>query len=301
MKQIINIDINNINLFYTKPHKSKNDKNNKIREQIIFELLNETIDKSFLKDNDLWLNLQIELNEYINNLKPFNCEYFKITHSCGRNSYSDFTIIFYDNNNCEISTTNLEFKCNNIPQFISPTKPSRYILSDLNSYEDYYYDNYLESVCEILNEPIPDKEIYLHQIHSMNPQCMLNHQLKYNKGSHSKDHIDDKKITKQIKDISKRSITAYLEQSTLNIETLNVYFANSQSNKQYMFWKDGKFIEYKITTDDITLEPGDIQLNKQKNSFIVKTKSNKKLKFLLRWKNGNGIAFPTFQVQLLKK
>ena len=114
-------------------------------------------------------------------------------------------------------------------------------------------------------------------------------------------HIDDKKITKKIKDISKRSITAYLEQSTLNIETLNVYFSLSQSNKQYMFWKDGKFIEYIITTDDITLEPGDIQLNKQKNSFIVKTKSNKKLKFLLRWKNGNGIAFPAFQVKLLKK
>ena len=35
---------------------------------------------------------------------------------------------------------------------------------------------------------------------------------------------------------------------------------------------------------------------KNKNRFICETKSGKKMYILLRWKNGNGIAFPAFQI-----
>jgi hypothetical protein len=45
--------------------------------------------------------------------------------------------------------------------------------------------------------------------------------------------------------------------------------------------------EYVITS--ITKEP-------KKSRFIAKTKTGRVLKILLRWKNGNGIAFPSFQI-----
>ena len=35
---------------------------------------------------------------------------------------------------------------------------------------------------------------------------------------------------------------------------------------------------------------------KNKNRFICETKSGKKMYILLRWKNGNGVAFPAFQI-----
>lgn len=33
-----------------------------------------------------------------------------------------------------------------------------------------------------------------------------------------------------------------------------------------------------------------------KSLYIATTKTGKKIKILLRWKNGNGIAFPAFQI-----
>lgn len=40
---------------------------------------------------------------------------------------------------------------------------------------------------------------------------------------------------------------------------------------------------------------------KTKTSYIAKTTTNKKISILLRWKNGNGIAFPAFQISLQKE
>jgi len=33
------------------------------------------------------------------------------------------------------------------------------------------------------------------------------------------------------------------------------------------------------------------------NGYVATSKSGNKIKILLRWKNGNGIAFPAFQIK----
>ena len=61
-----------------------------------------------------------------------------------------------------------------------------------------------------------------------------------------------------------------------------------------MLYKNERFYLETINTDnyiitEITKEP-------KKYRYIAKTKSDINLKILLRWKNGNGIAFPSFQI-----
>ena len=61
-----------------------------------------------------------------------------------------------------------------------------------------------------------------------------------------------------------------------------------------MLYKDGKIYHEVHTQDDYTIDPETII--KESPNFLCKTVSGKKMKILLRWKNGNGIAFPAFQI-----
>ena len=61
-----------------------------------------------------------------------------------------------------------------------------------------------------------------------------------------------------------------------------------------MLYKDGKINLETINLDDYIIT--EIIKDPNKNRYIAKTKSGKHLKILLRWKNGNGIAFPSFQI-----
>jgi hypothetical protein len=67
---------------------------------------------------------------------------------------------------------------------------------------------------------------------------------------------------------------------------------DTQKNKCYMMYKDNVFYKETVNMDEYEL----ISYEKQKNMFIATSKTGKKIKILLRWKNGNGIAFPAFQI-----
>ena len=54
---------------------------------------------------------------------------------------------------------------------------------------------------------------------------------------------------------------------------------------------------YKEIIDNSNFEI--ISYEKKNNSFIAITKTGIKLKILLRWKNGNLIAFPAFQISII--
>ena len=57
---------------------------------------------------------------------------------------------------------------------------------------------------------------------------------------------------------------------------------------------NNSLIKQTINIDDYTL----ISVIKQPDKYRYEctSKSGKKIKVLLRWKNGNGIAFPAFQI-----
>jgi len=75
---------------------------------------------------------------------------------------------------------------------------------------------------------------------------------------------------------------------------LSDYLSLSQKNKIYMLIKDNTYHleipdinNYKITS---------YEKYSNKSLYIATINNNKKIKILLRWKNGNGIAFPAFQI-----
>ena len=61
-----------------------------------------------------------------------------------------------------------------------------------------------------------------------------------------------------------------------------------------MLYYNKAFILQQINIDDYTIDSVVKNANKCRYDCISKT--GKKIKILLRWKNGNGIAFPAFQI-----
>lgn len=217
----------------------------------------------------------------------------------GRKYNYDFTFIFYDEDGTQ-ETFNIELKFNasvldNAPQFVSPMNPSQYLNS---CYEEFYYDNYLERLSVEAGLPIPTKEEYLKQISSPEPKCMKEYQVKYYKGCSSSSKFtnneDDIKFYNVSKSISNDSITTFINKTDLNIELLSAYLYNTQKNKIYMLYFNGEFILQTIDMRDYNIKS--VTKNGDKFRYECITESGKTLNILLRWKNGNGIAFPAFQI-----
>ena len=96
------------------------------------------------------------------------------------------------------------------------------------------------------------------------------------------------------KELSNTSISEFINITELNSAMLSDYLLMSQANKIYMLYTNGLFNKQVINSDDYTL----IEINKQPEKFKYEciSVSGKKINVLLRWKNGNGIAFPAFQI-----
>ena len=61
-----------------------------------------------------------------------------------------------------------------------------------------------------------------------------------------------------------------------------------------MLYKNKNISLQTINLDDYIIT--EIKKDPKYSRYIAFTKTGKKLKILLRWKNGNGIAFPSFQI-----
>ena len=287
-----------INVF-THKNRSNNDNNNKKRENIIVCIINKKFQKDYYRYSLKWGKLKNEIHSYIKQIcEKNNIQHIKnieCIHKGGRLHHYDFKLII--NNSKEF---NIEFKFNTIsvsstPQFVSPMYPSQYVNS---SYEEYYYDNYFTKLVKSYNLHLPSKEEYLKYIHSPKPVCVKEHQDKYYRGcsksSKYSNEESDINFYESSKKASSESISSFILQYELNKDKLTEYLLETQKNKYYMLYKNERFYLETINTDnyiitEITKEP-------KKYRYIAKTKSNINLKILLRWKNGNGIAFPSFQI-----
>jgi len=281
--------------------RSKNDPLNKIRENIIscMGYINEEYFNDITYGLD-WLNLKNSFENVIKNICP---EYksYKILHKGGRKSNYDFDLMFSDENGNKILDTKLEFKYNakiidDAPQFVSPMKPSQYLSQ---SFEEYYYNNYLIPLLNKFEINIPDLEIYNKTIHGNEPKCMAQAQALYYQGCSKSSQFNNSEraisFYKCCNDISRECIRKFIEETNLDIEKLNEYLIKTQNRKIYLLFKNNNFnIQYSDCNDYI-IEHYEKQPNKFR--YLAITKSNKKITILLRWKNGNGIAFPAFQIK----
>ena len=215
----------------------------------------------------------------------------------GRTGRHDFTVV------TEIRTHNIEFKygktsVNAQPQFVSPMNPSQYLSL---SYEEYYYNEYLGELCKLCGQDKPDIEIYSKQVGGNRPDCLVALQDIYYQGckKSSKYTGKEKAILFYIyaNMISKESIQKFINVAHLDISKLTKYLQDTQKDKIYMMYKEG-FYKEQVDMDDYIIES--CVKEPSKFRYVCKTKSGVELTVLLRWKNGNGIAYPGFQIKSRK-
>jgi len=286
------ITIKSIHSFSLSP-RNQNDENNKIRENIIGAIINKKVPEFFYKDAQ-WNNMKNAVDVYLEKLGTGE---FSCLHRAGRNFNYDFDFITPE------KLFHIELKYNafaieDVPQFVSPMKPSQYMSQ---SYEEYYYDNYLSFLAEKSGFSMPARKDFLKQIHSPKPQCMSPYQELYYKGCHRSSRYSNKsshiEFYKLAKEKTNESISTFIKETTLNTEALSNYFQSSQQDKIYMLYSNGEFKKQEINIDDYLIDK--VYPNAHKYRFEVVCKSGKNLNILLRWKNGNGIAFPAFQISQL--
>jgi hypothetical protein len=279
--------------------KGLNDKNNKTRENIIGAIINDKVPVEFY-DIPRWLQIKNSVLKYITELHEIPYDKIECKHKGGRKFNFDFNIIFYSQGS-EPRVYNIELKFNasaidEAPQFVSPMKPSQYLSA---SYEDYYYTNYLPTLsASATGLPLPSKEVYMAQIHTNKPKCVKDFQELYYQGcqasskfTNNETHI---KFYEQAKQLSNESILSFIAQTDLNIVLLSEYLQESQKGKIYMLYSDGNFTKQIADLKDYVISS--VVKNPQKFRYECLSENGKKITVLLRWKNGNGIAFPAFQI-----
>ena len=279
--------------------KGLNDTHNKTRENIVGAIINNKIPQSYYEIPE-WGELEISIITYLQQLDTSRTYTRAVcSHKGGRKFNFDFGIkVYYEDGTQTDYNIELKFNASTIdetPQFVSPMKPSQYMS---NVYEDYYYDNYLSQLSSESGLELPSREAYMKQIHTNNPKCMKPYQDLYYMGcKQSSQYTGDPvhiKFYETAKKLSHESITSFIEKTELNIEALSEYLLTSQNNKIYMLYSGTQFIVQRPNMDDYQL--ASVTKNPEKNRYDCVSKTGVKMNVLLRWKNGNGIAFPAFQI-----
>ena len=283
---------------FTLASKSQNDANNKMRENIIGAIINKNVPRTYYLMNNRWLALKKEVGHYLEKLIANNQDKIKCIHKAGRGHNYDFLLDITGPAGTS-STYPIELKFNTqtiagAPQYVSPMKPSQYLS---NSYEEYYYDTYLSQIAEKAGLPCPPKADYLKQIHGNAPECMLPFQKLYYKGCQGSSQCthdpNDQLFYKFCNRLARESIKTFLATTELKIADLSAYLQETQKGKIYMLYYQGQLHLQHAPMDDYVIER---VLKTTHNRYECLSKSGKKMKILLRWKNGNGIAFPAFQI-----
>lgn len=316
------ITIESVAVFHiiTSSKRRDNDKNNKVREAIITAIINNEVPSEYY-DDPRWVVLKTSVNHFLQKCAmettstsvggSGSYSHVKCIPAAGRTHSYDFSIQFTysDNNNNDVDghqppTTiihKVEFKNNankvsDTPQFVSPMKPSQYLSS---CYEEYFYDNYFTKIGLETCVVLPPRDEWLKQIHNNSPLCVRHLQDKYYAGcldsSQFTNAPDDIAFYKLCKKYASESIQTFIATNDLDIEKLSEYLSESQRDKIYMLYTLGNGITLQ------RVNPSDYKIvsytkNPKRSRYDCLTSTGKKMKVLLRWKNGNGIAFPAFQI-----
>ena len=280
--------------------RSDNDHNNKVREDIITNI--SYIDEDYFSDpqhGPSWFALKSGFDANMRLICPTYSSY-KIEHKAGRKHNYDYLVTFLDDKQNKISDAKLEFKFNaatidDTPQFVSPMKPSQYLSAP---FEEYYYDSYLVPLLQKFGLDVPERNLYLKSIHNNKPKCMEAAQLLYYQGCKQSSKFDGTEnatsFYESCNESSRECIKKFIENTDLNIAKLTQYLSESQDQKIYLLYKNGNFNIQVSCSDDYIIDS--YSKNPEKFRYEAITKTNKKINILLRWKNGNGIAYPAFQI-----
>lgn len=284
--------------FFEKNERSKNDETNRKRERILAIISNPPAE--FLNDieyGNYWTHL---MNEFRNVIDAIGKRYiqqsfdnYSIEMKGGVNNHIDY-IVSFNNGQDLIQRVKLEFKnggkniCQ-LPQFLS--LPSNKKILDCIDYVEYYYnylDSYIATDSGITIEK-PPLNVYLKYVSRYSSDC---HEF-------LKQIDDQKHVNKHSKNaIIEASIRDYLIQYSgkTKIELISEIIRETQKDKIFILWEGGKF-----NIDTIVEECMDITgIKMVTNNTIVLAGKGVNFNLYLRWRNGNGILNPMWQIAMRK-
>lgn len=281
-----------------------NDYSNNKREDILIIILNKRVSQEFLEYDSMWGILSQRACDCVDNIitsetsEGITLMNLEFVRAGGRGKHHDILVVANG-----IGILKIEFKYgeNTVekqPQIVSPTKPSQYMTI---SFEEFYYTFYLPKIVENESLTVPEKYIYMKQIHSNQPTCMIDFKKKYDAGCESSSKFtnkdEDKQFYKKCNEISKTAIREFLSKDDVELDhkTLSNYLFNTQK-KVYLLYKDGQFTSQRIDPNEFVIDS--YVKEPEKYRFVATTRTGRRLNILLRFKNGNGVAFPAFQISL---
>jgi hypothetical protein len=301
-KDTLNININDIMLFYECSTKSDNDKTNKIRENILLDINEDYIDSYINNENYgfYWLDIKNKWNSFLKSLMfSKNYDTIIIKKKGGRTIKYDFEIE-YINNKKIIDIIKLEFKFNassiqKLPQFLNLPE-SHNILSN-NSYGKFFYNNYLNQIINMklytqeFKDINIDEKTYLKFLY----QNYYDKHPLFQKLKNLEEKNDNFKKNK--KKIVDESIKDFLNNfgKYIDLNKILSLFKNTQENKTFILY-DCASQNFKL---DTIFFKNDIKYCgiKKNNTIVIKIGNKDYYDLLLRWKNHKGILYPAWQIK----
>jgi hypothetical protein len=293
--------------------RGQNHDNNTIREAIICAIINDRVPAPYYL-TERWRALKNAVDGFLVKCGGNDYSHVECIPKGGRGHHYDFAVVFtYNRDDATTTKTfNVEFKFNaakvsDAPQFVSLMKPSQYCLS--GNYEESFYDKYMAKIASAAGCVAPDRTEWLKQIHNDKPPCVKQLKAMYYAGSTNSSQFTNLASDIAFHDLcitlSKESISTFITEHDLDTSKLSEYLIKSQEEKWYMLFQPatvsggGGGGVPTITLQCV--DPADYTIvsckkNPRLSRYDCVTQSGKKMKVLLRWKNGNGIAFPAFQI-----
>lgn len=328
------INESDIALFFSKSNRDDNDGDNKKREQIISLLINNEIDFSGFGNSEEWAKLYGKLVELVASLaERFSIQYdrYEIVQKAGRGNNHDFELAFFLKEEA-LPVLKLEYK--NSPSMSEyPEVLSKYTKGDFvdgTKYHEFYYDNYLSLVLDLVNNKFNteltaegiDRDTYLKECFNTDSSSFvleglspfeLIEKLEYKnveligKKPEKSSRVSDDEFKKLKSSIVDGSISEYVKYVVENGKFNGMAFLSKlseQEDKLFIFWdyKKEKFsidavdINNGTKITEITHNPV-TKRSKNINTVIVKLDNNTQYNCLLRWKNHKGVLGPAWQIK----
>ena len=284
---------NNYDNFIMISSKDKNDKSNKIREEMLkicFENykninFNPKTGKNIFDE----LSILLEAN---------NIDKITDVQHIGGTKANDFVIKYLHKNEEKILNIDFKFNVKNIKnlaqvkQIYTTNKKLQNFIKD-KSYHEFYYENYLDRILEYLATKNiilekPEYSFYVSKVNNFDKKTMDNffNVMKTNQKKYSKEY-------KKIVDIS---ISAYLDKYGKNNEIeILVNNLESTENKAYLLFKNNKFYLENMSSTKIK----SFSKIKNNNILVFETNDDKKIEMMLRWKNGAGCVGSAWQIKIV--
>lgn len=266
-----------------------NDANNRLREDVLV-MLQHPPEDYFLDDEfgQDWVTMSSKWTSFLKTLTSVDHDEIEVKKIANLKSYD--LEIQYKKENQVVHSVMGEFKHNTksiskLPQYYSAPEKKGYIPV---RYSEFFYDNYLDKICEVTNIQKIEKDVYMKHISQPNYSA---HPFFQSLKESEKTHYKEKQI------YVRQSIQDYLEKYA-NDFSLEMFAKDisSQQKKTFLLWNCKDFYADTILSEELQLER--IEKIQNKNTIVISSKAGTNHKLLLRWRNHLGVLYPAWQISL---